>query len=105
MIEVKFYSFKNGSFKFTCRGHAGAGEKGNDPICAGASALAYGLLENVYMVRDMLESVDNYKKDGIMRISFKPKPEFFPSLYLLFTAKRNEFRALERGHEKHIKVW
>ena len=104
MIEVKFKTFKNNSFKFSCKGHAGAGEKGKDPVCAGASALAYGLLENLRLSEQMLDEGHAVEDEGLMKIEFKPKKPYINSLYLLFNAKRNEFKALERGHEKYIKV-
>lgn len=106
MIEVKFRIFKSGQMKFSCKGHAGAGEKGYDLVCAGASALSYGLLENLNQSKEMIkEFTRKVVKDGVMELSFKPKEEYINSIALLFTAKRNEFIALERGHEKYIKVW
>ena len=106
MIEVKFRIFKNGQMKFSCKGHAGSGEHGHDLVCAGASALAYGFLENLHQSKDMIEEFQRtVVKDGIMELSFKPKEEYINSIALLVTAKRNEFKALERGHEEYIKVW
>ena len=106
MIEARLKIFKNGTFKFSCKGHAGAGEYGHDPVCAAASALAYGFLENVQQCKEMIDEFNRtVVKDGVMELSFKPKAEYIPSLALLFTAKRNEFKALERGHEEYIKVW
>lgn len=106
MINVKFRIFKNGSFKFSCKGHAGAGEYGHDPVCAGASALAYGWLEVLNQCGEMIEERNRtVVKDGVMELTFKPKAEYINSIALLFTAKRKEFEALQRGHEKYIKVW
>lgn len=105
MIEVRFKAFKTGDFKFSCKGHAGAGAKGHDVVCAAASALAYGLAENLKQCEDMLESGHMTEDDGVMKLQFRPKPEFINSLCLLFTAKRNEFLALARGNEEYIKVW
>ena len=106
MIEVRFRVFKTGNFKFSCKGHAGAGEKGHDLVCAAASALAYGLLENLHQSKEMIaEFTRTVVKDGVMELAFKPKDEYINSIALLVTAKRNEFKALERGHEEYIKVW
>lgn len=105
MIDVKFRVFKNGFFKFSCEGHAGAGEYGHDTVCAAASALAYGLAENIRVSGEMLKEANVEEHEGCMKIRFKPKDDYLPSMYLLFTAKRNEFKALERGHEEFIKVW
>ena len=105
MIEVRFKAFRTGDFKFSCKGHAGAGVKGTDVVCAAASALAYGFAENLKLSEAMLESGYMKEDDGVMKLQFKPKPEFINSLYLLFTAKRNEFLLLQKGNEDYIKVW
>lgn len=39
--------YKRGSHSLRLRGHAGAGEPGNDPVCAAVSALALTLADNV----------------------------------------------------------
>jgi len=105
MIEVRFRVFKTGDFKFSCKGHAGAGERGHDLVCAAASALAYGLIENLEQSEEMLLEGHYTEDDGVLKAEFKPKAEFVPSLMLLFRAKFNEFKALERGHEDYIKVF
>jgi uncharacterized protein YsxB (DUF464 family) len=104
MIEVRFRVFKNGSFKFSCIGHAGAGEKGSDLVCAGASALAYGLAENVKQSEAFFESGNMAINDGMMKLSFKCQKEYINSMYLIFSVFRNAFLLLQKGNEKYIHV-
>ena len=40
MVEAKFYRGGEGSLHMVLSGHAGAGPKGHDLVCAGVSALA-----------------------------------------------------------------
>lgn len=107
MVEVRFRVFKNGDFRFSCKGHAGAGVKGTDLVCCAASSYAYGLLENIQLAADEMESFNPRveEENGIMKISFKPKKKYINSMYLIFTAFRNAYKALERGHEEYIKVY
>lgn len=48
MIAIRFYTKPGrGTLHMTIRGHAGAGNKGEDLVCAGASMLAYTLAQAV----------------------------------------------------------
>ena len=44
MVEILY---KRNSHSLRLRGHAGAGEPGKDPVCAGVSALTLTLADNV----------------------------------------------------------
>lgn len=48
MITIRFYAKPSrGTLHMTVRGHAGAGEKGEDLVCAGATTIAYTLAQAV----------------------------------------------------------
>lgn len=48
MIKIRFYAKPDrGTLHMTIRGHAGAGKKGEDLVCAGATMLAYTLAQAV----------------------------------------------------------
>lgn len=104
MIKVRFKLFNNGSFKFACEGHAGAGKAGSDLVCAAASVLAQGFCRNIELAGEMLSEKSIDVDDGVIKLSFKPHHEYITSIALLFSAKYNEFKALEKGNEKYIKV-
>ena len=56
-----FYDPKAPEMRF--EGHAGAGEAGNDPVCAALSTLMYTLLEAL-----PAEGVERYLADGYCRV-------------------------------------
>ena len=83
----------------TAEGHAGGGTKGNDPICAGISALTMALLNQ--LKQDDQTDV-NYKvneKDGMIYIHAKPKNCFVWSRIMDY------FRVIVTGIEAWEKAY
>ncbi|WP_018921606.1 ribosomal-processing cysteine protease Prp [Salsuginibacillus kocurii] len=51
MIHVNISRHKNGAIQaFSMTGHADAGPHGHDIVCAGASAVAFGAINSVYVL-------------------------------------------------------
>ena len=44
MIDVKYGRVADNRFLIEAKGHAGAGARGSDVVCAGVSAILYGFL-------------------------------------------------------------
>ena len=86
MIEITYWPEK---LFVQVDGHAGAGEKGQDIVCAAVSMLACVLAENVMDAQEhgMLQAEpDIYLADGCARVHARPKRAWRKTMRTIFDA-------------------
>lgn len=108
MIEVRFEKDREkGVFVMELAGHAGFGELGKDPVCAGASALA---MTAAQCVRSMEEAGRLRKKahirirSGRVLVAASPKKEAVPETALLFWVAETGLRLLSEAYPGYVAV-
>lgn len=76
MITVQFERREDGVYALTASGHAGAGPRGGDPVCAAVTALCYTLAQALQLQREKLrESPQIQIREGYARIEAQPARE------------------------------
>lgn len=102
MIEITYTRREN---KVVIQGHAGAGKKGEDIVCAGVSALANTLAANVRHW-DKFQKLDGQPKtflqEGFGEISCNPKPRYEQSVKQVFTAICAGFELCAVSAPEHV---
>nr|WP_295971794.1 ribosomal-processing cysteine protease Prp [uncultured Bacillus sp.] len=75
MINITIYRKKTGSIQsFSMSGHALFAEKGQDIVCAGASAVSFGTINAIHELTGVTPKIEQ-GKDGFLRCSI---PESLP---------------------------
>ena len=95
MIEVKARRRKTG-WKIAVEGHAGAGEKGHDLICAAASMLVQGLAYHLRKQKDT--GLYTEMKDGKAEVFCSPEADAAVAVIL------DAFELLEKNYPGNVKV-
>lgn len=102
MIEVR-YDLKAHSLEV--RGHADYAPVGHDIVCAGASILAFTLVESLLGMKDFQTCYPEYLLEkGDASIKFFPKEEFAQYPNIVFTSILKGFEILEKNYPNHIKI-
>ena len=71
MIKVRFHTAKDTIFGFTLDGHAGAGVRGEDIVCAAVSSAAYMAANTVIEIIGATANVT--VRDGYMQVMLTDK--------------------------------
>lgn len=102
MIEIVY---EKRTHSLVVSGHAGAGKKGEDIVCAAVSALVLTLAENVDVLVETgtaAESVIDVK-DGSARLACTAKKGMEPVVRCIFDAVCCGFSLVARMHPEHVK--
>lgn len=105
MIRVEFSAPADGSFRLRLRGHAGAGAPGHDPVCAGASTLAYTLAEVVRQLEgaQMLAQAPKLTlQPGYAHIIARPREEYWQIAAMVFWTAEMGFATLAQGYPENV---
>lgn len=88
----------------TIEGHAGYAPKGQDIICAGVSAIAMTLGENVRWMdeKGYLQSMHVDLSDGVGTISCTPKSRYTDSIRLVFDSICAGFEIISRDAPEYV---
>ena len=92
MIQAKFYTGADGSLHMAAQGHAGAAPKGQDLVCAAASALAETLAQAVERLyyQGMLRRCPRVELyEGNAEIIAAPKEPFRKEVAMVFWTVQN----------------
>lgn len=103
MIEITYTRREN---KVVIQGHAGAGKKGEDIVCAGVSALANTLAANVRhwdKFGKLIGGPKSFLQEGFGEISCNPKPKYEQSVKQVFTAICAGFELCAVSAPEHVK--
>lgn len=105
MVEAKFYRGGEGSLHMVLCGHAGAGPKGQDLVCAGVSALACTLgraVERLYE-QGMLRRVPRVELyEGGAEVIAVPKRRFCREGAMVFWTVQNGIAELAQSFPENV---
>lgn len=105
MILSKFYRGGDGSLHMRAQGHAGAGPKGQDLVCAGVSTLAETLaraVERLYF-QGMLRRCPRVELyEGNAEIIAQPKEPFQKEVALVFWTVQNGIAELAASFPENV---
>ena len=96
----------SGAIEMRVQGHAGFRELGKDPVCAGASILAFTVAQCIEVMEPRkLEKAPNIIiKDGSVRVVVKPKPDFYGEAFHIFAVGEVGFHILSKSYPDHVEL-
>ncbi len=75
MTKITFYKTAAGEYAgFTCMGHAGYADAGEDIVCAGISALVINAINSLEEITKEPMQVDSDEETGTIRCRFTCRP-------------------------------
>ena len=106
MIEVEF-SHREGCLEMTLLGHAGAGPKGQDPVCAAATMLVYTLAQAVrfHQEQDQLEAQPRMVlESGAAEIAARPVEDAAAEVMHTFWVVQAGFYTLAHNYPACVRL-
>ena len=107
MIQAKFFCGGDGSLHMRLSGHAGAGPKGQDLVCAGVSALAETLgraVERLYEQRILRRCPKVELAEGSAEIIAVPKAWFRRETAMVFWTVQNGIAELAASFPGNVQL-
>ena len=107
MISVKFEKTDKDSIVFTCEGHAGQAEKGQDIVCSAASILAYTVgqaLTQMYKQGWLKKKPHINLREGKGLITCIPKKEYFDECLMVFFVAEVGYSLLHSNYPQYVDV-
>ena len=108
MVKAEFYTNKeSGSITLKLTGHAGAGEKGQDIVCAAASILAYTVAQAIQFMYEEgnLQKKPHIKLDeGDTIIVAKPKKESYTEALHTYFVAQVGFHLLSHNYPQYVSL-
>jgi uncharacterized protein YsxB (DUF464 family) len=106
MLSVEFRT-DGKSISFSAKGHAGAGQKGYDLVCASASMLAYtlaGVLRKMYEESSLHEKADMLLEEGNSLIKARPVEGRYNECLHAFFVIQTGYELLARSYPKYVRL-
>lgn len=106
MTKVKFDTTSD-TFFFSCQGHAGYAEHGQDIVCASASILAYTLVECIYKMQTegKINRIDEILiQDGLVNVVVEIKKEFMQECLSIFSTLKTGFELLAENYPQYVEI-
>ncbi|MBS4208969.1 ribosomal-processing cysteine protease Prp [Bacillus sp. FJAT-50079] len=106
MIKVQVVRKADGTItSFTMRGHADYAEHGQDIVCAGASAVAFGSINALFALTEV-EPVIEQSEGGYLTCTIPDdlSDESFEKAQLLLEGMIVSLQTIERDYQKYIRV-
>ncbi|MFS0780764.1 ribosomal-processing cysteine protease Prp [Bacillus sp. 1P06AnD] len=107
MITVKIdYTHDGMISSFTMSGHADFAKRGQDIVCAGASAVSFGTVNSILSLTDVKPILDTKGNGGYLHCEIPAdlSADSQEKVQLLLEAMRVSLQTIERDYGKHIKV-
>lgn len=106
MITVTVSKRDNHIKEIIISGHAGSGPAGYDLVCAGVSAVSFGLINAVYRLCDIKLLVVQEDEGGYLHIAFPDHVavEQMEKAQLLLEGMIVSFKSIEEQYSKYIEV-
>jgi len=103
MITVHYEESSMGTFSLAASGHAGAGPRGSDPVCAAVTALCYTLAQALRTQREKLREAPQIQiREGHARIAAQPTREGAAEIGHTFRVVCGGLRLLAHNYPEHI---
>lgn len=106
MINVKF-DYNHGKItSFTMSGHANFAKRGQDIVCAGASAVSFGTVNSIMSLTDVKPIIDTHGNGGYLncKIPTDISVESAEKVQLLLEAMLVSLQTIQRDYGKYIKI-
>ncbi|MCR2820532.1 ribosomal-processing cysteine protease Prp [Lederbergia panacisoli] len=101
MIFVNVEKTQDGKISsFTMKGHADFAEKGQDIVCAGASAVAFGSVNAIIALTEVEPEIEQ-SESGFLKCTF---PTHVPEVQLLLESMIISLQTIERDYKDYIKI-
>ena len=106
MITVKFDYTQGKISSFTMSGHANFAKHGSDIVCAGASAVSFGIVNSIMSLTDVQPIIDTDDNGGYLRCQIPSdlSVESEEKVQLLLEAMLISLQTIERDYGKYIKI-
>lgn len=96
---------KMGAIEMRVQGHAGFAQMGKDPVCAGASVLAFTAAQCIQAMGDRLEKKPHITiRGGNVRVVARPKKEHYAEAMHVFYVAEVGFQLLQESYPGHIEL-
>ena len=105
MVKAVFTQPTDESFEMRVIGHAGFAEAGRDPVCAGASVLAFTAAQCIDTMREQLQKKPVIRiSGGNVRVIAKPKPEYRANVKQVFLIAQVGYALLQEAYPGSVEV-
>jgi len=105
MIIVKFDYTDGKISSFTMSGHANFAKRGSDIVCAGASAVSFGVVNSIISLTDVKPIIDSGDSGYLhVKIPTGLSAESDEKVQLLLEGMRISLETIERDYGKYIKI-
>jgi uncharacterized protein YsxB (DUF464 family) len=106
MIRVTINRTKTGAIRsFTMEGHADFARRGEDIVCAGASAVSIGTINAIEALTGVVPEIEQ-GESGFLRCTFPESiaADVQEKVQLLLEAMVVSLQTIERDYGRHIKI-
>ncbi|UII55032.1 ribosomal-processing cysteine protease Prp [Cytobacillus spongiae] len=106
MIHATITRTESGRIQsFTMSGHALFANRGNDIVCAGASAVSFGAINSIIALTGITPDIEQ-GKDGFLRCDVPDhlSEDIQEKIQLLLEGMIVSLQTIERDYGKHIKI-
>lgn len=106
MIKVTFDAPGERIASFTMSGHADFAKKGSDIVCAGASAVSFGIVNAIMSLTDVSLEIEQGEDGGYLRcvVPENISAEAQEKVELLLQTMLISLQTIERDYGKYIKI-
>jgi uncharacterized protein YsxB (DUF464 family) len=104
-VNVKYRS--DGRIKsFTISGHANFAKRGQDIVCAGASAVSFGAVNSIFALTDVKPKIEQGGDGGYLscEIPDEISEESQEKVQLILESMLVSLQTIERDYGKYIKI-
>lgn len=108
MITVEIHSNeKRQSYGFEISGHAYSGDPGNDLVCAGASAIAFGSVNAIGELAKIVPGIEQGQEGGFLSVIVDPNdltPDQDAKLQLILQVMVTQFYTMVASYGDFIEI-
>jgi uncharacterized protein YsxB (DUF464 family) len=107
MIKVEIERTKEGKIRaFTMKGHANFAERGQDIVCAGASAVSFGIVNAIEALTKIRPYITQGEEGGYLRCELPEMEDAATAekVQLLLEAMLVSLQTIERDYGKYIRI-
>lgn len=105
MTRAMFRFVDGDALEMRVLGHANFRQMGNDPVCAGASVLAFTAAQCIEAMGDKLQKAAHINiGGGNVRVVAKPKPEYRAEALHTFYVAQVGFQLLSEAYPENVEL-
>jgi uncharacterized protein len=106
MITVTFDIHNERIISFVMSGHADYAKKGSDIVCAGASAVSFGVVNAIMSLTDVTPEIEQGQSGGYLRCTIPDdiSESSQNKVQLLLNSMLISLQTIERDYSKYMKI-